>query len=57
MSEIANATAGTFWAAELDYRRERAQRSFGNRGRRRLRLRRRPTLKLPQRGRRPVAIA
>ena len=57
MSEIAGAVMQPFWAAEMDYRRERATRSFGSRGRRRLRVRRRPTLKLPQQGRRPIAVA
>ena len=57
MSEIASAALEPFWKAEIDYRRERASRSWGQGGRRRLRIRRRPTLKLPQPGRRPVAVA
>lgn len=59
MSEIASAAMEPFWAAEMDYRRERAQRSYGSfgRGGRRLRIRRRRTLKLPHSGRRPVAVA
>ena len=57
MSEIANTALDAFWSAELEYRRERAARSFGGRGRRRMRIRRRPTLKLPQQGPRPVAVA
>ena len=57
MSEIASAAMEPFWSAELDYRRERAQRSWGRGGRRRLKVRGRPTLKLPQQSRRPVAVA
>jgi hypothetical protein len=57
MSEIAGAVMEPFWSAELDYRRQRAERSFSKGGRRRLRIRRRPTLKLPQQGARPVAVA
>ena len=57
MSEIAGTVLEPFWGAELDYRRQRAQRSFGTPGRRRFRIRRRPTLKLPQAGARPVAVA
>jgi hypothetical protein len=57
MSEIANAAMQPFWSAELDYRRERAAREWGQGGRRRLRIRRRPTLKLPRPARRPVAVA
>lgn len=63
MSEIASAVMDPFWSAEMDYRRERARelyagRSIGAkaRGRRRW-LPRRPTLKLPQQRRRPVAVA
>ncbi len=57
MSEIV--LAGTPYAsAELEYRRERAQRGYGRaRGPRRRWLPRRPTLKLPQQRRRPVAVA
>jgi hypothetical protein len=57
MSEIASAAMEPFWSAELDYRRERAAREWGTGGRRRLRIRRRRTLKLPQPSRRPVAVA
>jgi hypothetical protein len=57
MSEIANTGLQPYWSAELDYRRERLQRSFGGRGRRRMRIRRRPTMKLPQQRPRPVAVA
>ncbi len=57
MSEIFSAAAEPFWAAEMDYRRERAQRDWGGGSRRRWRVRRRPTLTLPQPRRRPVAVA
>jgi hypothetical protein len=60
MSEIASIAMEPFWSAEMDYRRERAQRDWGDwgsRGRRRLRIRRRPTLKLPRPSPRPVAVA
>ena len=57
MSEIAGAVMEPFWSAEMHYRRERAARSFGSGGRRRFRIRRRPTLKLPQQSARPVAVA
>jgi hypothetical protein len=59
MSEIILAGSEPFWSAELDYRRERAQRTFkeATGGRRRHRVRRRPTLKLPHVRRRPVAVA
>ena len=40
MSEIAGTVLEPFWGAELDYRRERAQRSFGTPRRRRFRTRR-----------------
>jgi hypothetical protein len=64
MSEIAGAVMDPFWAAaEIHYRQERARESYGRRssgkparGRRRW-LPRRPTLKLPQQRRRPVAVA
>ena len=57
MSEIV--LAGTPYAsAEIAYRRERAVRSFGRSyGPRRRWLRRRPTMKLPQQRRRPLAVA
>jgi hypothetical protein len=57
MSEIV--LAGTPYAStELRYRRERALRSTGrSRGPRRRWLSRRPTLKLPQQRRRPLAVA
>ncbi len=57
MSEIASAAMDPFWAAEIDYRRERAQRAWGGGSRRRWRVRRRPTLTLPQQRRRPLAVA
>ena len=64
MSEIASAVMDPFWAtAEISYRQERAREEYGRRssakkarGRRRW-LPRRPTLKLPQQRRRPVAVA
>jgi hypothetical protein len=57
MSEIV--LAGTPYAsAEISYRQERAQRGFGrSRGPRRRWVPRRPTLKLPEQRRRPVAVA
>jgi len=58
MSEILGSALQPFWAVEMDYRLERAQRSFGaGGGRKRFRIRRRPTLKLPKQGARPVAVA
>jgi hypothetical protein len=57
MSEMMNGSLQSFWTSELDYRRGRAVRSFGTGGLRRLRLRRRPTLKLPEQRRRPLAVA
>jgi hypothetical protein len=63
MSEIANTALQPFWSAELDYRRERAQRSYSQRGfgkpagGRRRWVPRRPSLKLPQQRRRPIAVA
>ena len=57
MSEMMNGSLESFWTSELDYRRGRAVRSFGTGGLRRLRLRRRPTLKLPEQRRRPLAVA
>lgn len=57
MSEITIAAMEPFWSAEFDYRRERLQRQYVRGGRRRFRLRRRPTLKAPAQGRRPVAVA
>ncbi|MGN6577719.1 MAG: hypothetical protein ACTHKG_18760 [Nocardioides sp.] len=57
MSEIV--LAGTPYAsAELGYREERARHGFARtRGPRRRWLPRRPTLKLPEQRRRPVAVA
>jgi hypothetical protein len=58
MSEILSAAAQPFWSAELDYRRERAIRSYGTGRRPRRRwLSRRPTLKLPQQRPRPAVVA
>lgn len=58
MSEIYTAAAQPFWAAELEYRRERAERSFGkSKGGRRRWVPRRPGLRLPTPRRRPVAVA
>jgi hypothetical protein len=63
MSEIASAVMDPFWAsAEISYRQERARqtynRSSGKKsGGRRRWIPRRPTLKLPQQRRRPVAVA
>lgn len=63
MSEIATAVMDPFWAtAEISYRQERARdsyhrRSFDKPRRPRRWLPRRPTLKLPQQRRRPVAVA
>ena len=64
MSEIASAVMDPFWAtAEISYRQERARESYGRRstgkksGGRRRWVPRRPTLKLPQQRRRPVAVA
>ena len=57
MSEIASAAMEPFWSAEMDYRRERAARAWGGGRRRKMKVRRRPTLKLPQQSRRPVAVA
>ena len=57
MSEIVLA-GSPYASAELDYRQERALRGFGrSRGPRRRWLPRRPTLKLPEQRRRPVAVA
>ena len=63
MSEIATAALQPFWSAELDYRRERAQRSYSQRsfdkpaGGRRRWVPRRPSLKLSPKRRRPIAVA
>lgn len=64
MSEIAGAVMDPFWAAaEIHYRQERARENYGRRssskksGGRRRWVPRRPTLKLPQQRRRPVAVA
>jgi hypothetical protein len=64
MSQIASAVMDPFWAAaEIHYRQERARESYHRRstgtkaGGRRRWLPRRPTLKLPQQRRRPVAVA
>lgn len=60
MSEIFSAASEPFWNAELEYRRERAQRYLrpgGAGGRKRRWIPRRPTLKLPQSRPRPVAVA
>ena len=57
MSEIAIAAMEPFWSSELEYRRERAHREYVRGGRRRFRIRRRPTLKAPAQGRRPLAVA
>jgi hypothetical protein len=57
MSEIASAAMEPFWSAELEYRRERAARSFGAGGRRRRWVPRRPSLKLPHQRQRPIAVA
>lgn len=63
MSEIANALMDPFWSAEMSYRQERARKSYGRSsfgkpaGGRRKWFPRRPTLKLPQQRRRPVAVA
>lgn len=58
MSEIYSAAAQPFWSAELDYRRDRAERAYGRRkGGRRRWVPRRPGLKLPTAPRRPVAVA
>jgi hypothetical protein len=61
MSEIAGAALEPFWAAELDYRRERALRGVrrrpGGRSRHRLHLPKRPTMRLPHRKPGVVAVA
>ena len=64
MSEIAGAALEPFWAAELDYRRERALRGVRGgaggpvgRSRHRLHLPKRPTMGLPHRKPRVVAVA
>jgi hypothetical protein len=63
MSEIASAVMDPFWSAEMSYRQERARQVYNRRssgkpaGGRRRWVPRRPTLKLPQQRRRPVAVA
>lgn len=62
MSEIASAVMDPFWSAEMDYRQGRARELYAGhardqRGGRRRWLPRRPTLKLPQQRRRPLAVA
>jgi hypothetical protein len=63
MSQMASAVMDPFWAAaEIHYRQERARESYsrrsaGKKGGRRRWIPRRPTLKLPQQRRRPVAVA
>ncbi len=57
MSEIVLA-ATPYASTELKYHQERALRGYGRaRGPRRRWLKRRPTLKLPQQRRRPLAVA
>jgi hypothetical protein len=59
MSGFSSAASLPYWAdAELEYRRERARQAFGaSSGRRRHRVPRRPSLTLPHRRRRPLAVA